>query len=192
MRVVQDDPAQRICPPLPERNRVLGVYDDLLPFQAHRPTLRPSPGPAHQTATSTSTVPTASPNNSNESTRHATRRGHPLRPMTTLRSAAPDRIRATRARALSGVRFADDRLTALPSPLRGSVASGRRPSRSFVPRPRSPATCSSPDGAAIAGRSTWTSFGPSRPNVGRGRAVERKQGKQRPGGHSRVQRPHWP
>jgi len=29
-------------------------------------------------------------------------------------------------------------LTALPSPLRGSVAPGRRPSRSFIPRPRSP------------------------------------------------------
>src|SRR5918992_5173319 len=42
MRVVQHDPAQHVCPPPPERNRVLGVDDDLLPFQAHRPTLRPS------------------------------------------------------------------------------------------------------------------------------------------------------
>jgi hypothetical protein len=54
------------------------------------------------------------------------------------------------------------------------------------------ARCSSPDGAAIAGRSTWTSVVPTRPDVGRGRAVERKQGKQRTGSeHSRKQRHDW-
>jgi hypothetical protein len=40
-RVVNDDPAQRVCPPPPKATRVRGVYDDLLPFQVHRPTLRP-------------------------------------------------------------------------------------------------------------------------------------------------------
>jgi hypothetical protein len=85
----------------------------------------------------------------------------------------------------SSVRFADDHLTALPSPLRRSITSGRRPSRSFIPRSRSPATCSSPNAAAIARCSTWTSVVPTRPTIGRaGRSKESRASIGR-GGHIR-------
>jgi hypothetical protein len=47
-----------------------------------------------------------------------------------------DRVRASRARAKAVSASRTISLTALPSPLRGSVATGRRPSRSFVPRSR--------------------------------------------------------
>jgi hypothetical protein len=65
-------------------------------------------------------------------------------------------------------------LTALPSPLRGSGASGRRPSRSFIPRPRSPGHVQQ---SQVERRSRGAPPGPpsarrGQPSTGAGRSKE--------------------
>jgi hypothetical protein len=81
----------------------------------------------------------------------------------------------------SGVRFAAISLTALPSPLRGSVATGRRPSRSFIPRPRSSGHVQQPHWSGGRGVLHLDLRRPDAANRQQGRAVERKQGKKRTG-----------
>jgi hypothetical protein len=88
-----------------------------------------------------------------------------------------DEPRASRAQA-KVVSASRTILTALPSPLRGSIEPARRPSRSFVPQSRYGPHAAVAEEQRSRGAPPWSSVGPTRPNLGRGRAVERNQGKQ--------------